>query len=176
MNLYLPSTLKWTTPNGAKLVCTQSGNYPLDGKITILLTISRPAEFDFSLRIPAWSNLAHAAIHINGSRVPVSVRSGFATLHRRWNSGDRVELNLALPLRLQPIDAEHPNTVALVRGPLVLFACAPQAPRLSRPQLLAPKQIPGDVAWQVETADGPLRMAPFTLIGDDPYVTYLDVS
>ena len=46
----------------------------------------------------------------------------WAELDRTWKNGDRVELSLDMPLRLVPLDAQHANLVALVRGPVTLFA------------------------------------------------------
>lgn len=176
VNLYLPSTVRWTTGDGAQLVLAQAGNYPIDGKIAINLQLSRPSQFVMRLRIPAWSGPAEeAAIRVNGTRFPAQGHAGFATLRRPWKDGDRIELELPLPLRLEPIDAEHPDCVALLRGPLALFAVAAIIPSIPRQQLLAARQISGQPAWQVETAAGPVRMMPFTELGDGPYSAYIHV-
>ncbi len=84
--------------------------------------------------------------------------------------------NLELPskTRLEAIDAQHPDTVALLHGPLVLFAITKTAPRVTQKQLLAAKQ--DGERWRVETADGPMTMLPFTAIADEQYSTYLRVS
>ncbi|HVJ07652.1 MAG TPA: beta-L-arabinofuranosidase domain-containing protein [Acidisarcina sp.] len=177
VNLYLPSTVQWTSANGAQVALTQAGNYPLEGRIAMNLRLSRPSEFALRLRIPAWSTSAEGAtIRVNGSRLSAPVRSGFATLRRRWRDGDRIALDLALPMRLEAIDAKHPGTVALVRGPLVLFAVTEGTPRITRQQLLAAQRVPGQDAWQAEAASGGLRLLPFTAIGEERYTTYLDVS
>jgi uncharacterized protein len=175
VNLYLPSTVKWTSANGAQVALTQAGNYPIEGVIKIALKLSRPSEFAVRLRIPAWSGQG-TVVRVNGSHVPLTVHSGFATLKRRWRDGDRIELDLALPMRLEAIDEQHPDTVALVRGPLVLFAITKETPRVTRKQLLASLRIPGQDAWKPETASGELQLVPFTAIGDGGYRTYLDVS
>ena len=174
VNLYLPSTLKWTGPDGAQLALTQSGDYPLEGNIAMRLRASRPSKFAIRLRIPAWStaNGQNATLRVNGSRVPVTVQAGFATLHRQWKDGDRIELGLPLPMRLEPVDAEHPNTVALVRGPLVLFAIGEDAPSVTRQQLLAATRITDQAAWKA----GPLKLLPFQSIEDETYSTYLTVT
>ena len=78
-----------------------------------------------------------------------------------------MELSLPMPLRLQPIDSRHPETVALVRGPLVLFAQA-QNPRLTRSQLLNVTQAP-DGSWTSNS----VRFAPFTDLNSHPYTTYV---
>ena len=52
----------------------------------------------------------------------------FAVIRRQWKSGDRVELELPMTYRLEAIDAQHPETVALMYGPLVLFAITDAPP------------------------------------------------
>jgi hypothetical protein len=59
---------------------------------------------------------------------------------------------------------------------LVLFAATENAPAVTRKQFLTSQRIPGQAALQVETTSGPLRMVPYTEIGDSTYRTYLTVS
>jgi hypothetical protein len=179
VNLYLPSTVRWTNLEGAEVHLSQETEYPLDGRITLRLRSSRPSAFAVRLRIPAWV-ADGAQVEINGNRLVPSVRSGFATLHRKWKDGDRIELTLPLPVRLEVIDAQHPGTVALMRGPLVLFAATDKPPQITQQQLLAAQRGPGktleDATWQAQTGSGPLRLVPFTGLGEDRYTTYLNVS
>ena len=174
VNLYLPSTLKWTAADGAQIALTQAGNYPIEGKIGMVLRASRPSDFALRLRIPAWAS-THT-LKVNGVPASASIAAGFATLRRRWKDGDRIDLELLMPMRLEAIDADHPNVVALVRGPLVLFAVTENAPRITRQHLLAASPGSGQPAWQAETAPGPLKLLPFTAITDERYTTYLTVS
>jgi hypothetical protein len=177
VNLYLPSAVRWTSADGAQLTLSQEGDYPLEGSIRLRTTLSRPARFSVRLRIPAWSLAGTGpAIRVNGRAVSAPIGDGFATVRRDWRDGDEIALDLPLPVRLEPIDPDHPACVAVVRGPLVLFALTESAPRLERGRLAAPERIPGQAAWTVETADGPLRLVPFTEIGEDPYLTYLTVG
>ncbi len=175
VNLYLPSTLRWTSADGAQLALTQTGDYPIGGKIDMRLRASRSSRLTLRFRIPAWSS-GSALIRVNGERVPASVDKGFAALQRTWKDGDRIELELQLPLRIESIDENHPETVALVRGPLVLFAIASDPPAITRQQLLSPAQLPNQTAWRADTASGPLLFRPFTAMDDQPYSTYLKVS
>jgi DUF1680 family protein len=177
VNLYLPSTVKWTASNGARLTLTQAGTYPIEGKIHFHLNLSRPSTFALRLRIPAWTrNGGGVSLGVNRVLVPVTVDAGFATLHRRWRDGDHIELSLPMPMRLEAIDAAHPNCVALVRGPLVLFALIRTAPTITAAQLLAARQLPGQPVWQAQTADVPIRLVPFTDIHEERYSTYINVS
>jgi hypothetical protein len=77
--------------------------------------------------------------------------------------------------RLEAVDPQHAETVALLLGPIVLFAITDTDPKITRAQLLAAKKS-GPQSWQVETANGLLRMLPFTEVGEEPYSTYLRVT
>ncbi len=178
VNLFLPSTVKWTAGNGAQVSLTQSGGYPLDGRVTMVVRANRAADFALRLRIPSWagSELGEgASIEVNGQPVNAVVTKGFAAVQRKWKDGDRVELNLPLPMRLEAIDELHAETVALVRGPLVLFALTEDAPRVTREQLLAAKRMKGQALWAAQSSAGPLLLTPFTEIHEERYRTYIDV-
>lgn len=172
VNLYIPSTLRWTQ-NGTRVSLTQRSEYPFESAVKFDITVSRTTEFAIHLRIPAWAE--GASIFVNGKTVPTSGAAGnFVTMHRPWEKGDRIEMNLPMRLRLEAIDAQHPQTVALLCGPLVLFAITDASPTVTARQLLAAKQV-GKQSWQVETAGEAISMLPFTAIADQPYSTYLNV-
>jgi DUF1680 family protein len=173
INLYLPSTLRWTSGDGAQLTLTQSGEYPIEGKVKMQLSASRPSRFALRVRIPAWSS--DTALRVNGASVPVHIQRGFAGIERTWKTGDRVELDFALPARLEAIDTLHPATVALLRGPLVLFVAAETAPSVTRAQLLSAQLVPNAMEWRVAANSGPLVLRPFSAIGDEKYSAYLNV-
>jgi DUF1680 family protein len=117
-----------------------------------------------------------ASISINGKRPTTPTIPGtFASVSRDWKNGDRVALELSMKTRLEPIDARNPDTVALLRGPLVLFPIVPASRKVSRQQLLNPANA-GSGQWRVETASTPITMLPFTSIDDEQYSTYLKVS
>ncbi|HLZ91361.1 MAG TPA: beta-L-arabinofuranosidase domain-containing protein [Candidatus Acidoferrum sp.] len=174
VNLYIPSTARWVQ-DGVQVSLTQNGSYPFDSRIGFALKASRASEFALSFRIPAWTR--GASIFVNGKRVPDAVAPGkFATVRRQWKSGDLIDLELPLKNGLEPIDARHNDSVALLCGPLVLFAIAPdRVAGVTREALLSARKS-GEKSWRVETADGPLKMLPFTSISDQQYFTYLTVS
>jgi DUF1680 family protein len=186
VNLYMPSTLKWTAENGAHLVLTQSGGYPLDGNVALVVKASKVTTMALRLRIPAWAqndaqqgNAFIPQITVNGLPVQAPVSEGFATISRKWKDGDRVELRLPMAMRLEAIDragTKNPDTVALLRGPLVLFALTEETPTVTRDQLLMARQMKGQPLWMAQTASGPLLLTPFTEIHEEKYRTYLTVS
>ncbi len=59
-----------------------------------------------------------------------SARSGtFAEVRRQWKNGDRVELDLPFATRLEAVDAQHPDVMALMTGPWFSWRCAKAIPR-----------------------------------------------
>jgi hypothetical protein len=176
VNLFVPSTLRWEE-DGAQLSLVQTGNYPFDGRIVFSLEASRPADVTLHLRIPAW---AHGAqIRVNGKAQAAPPPGRFAAVRRLWRSGDVVELFLPLSMRLEAIDQRHPDTLALVRGPLVLMALKSEidapVPLVSRSALLGARRS-GAREWRADAAKGPIILTPFTALGARPYTAYLDVA
>ena len=170
VNLFIPSSVRWTY-DGALISLTQHGGYPLDGLVRFDVAVSRPAEFAIHLRVPAWAE--GASVFVNGKLELSPAAAGkFATIRREWKEGDRIELDMPMKLRLEAIDAQHPETVALLCGPLVLFAITDGPPPVTARQLLAARRD-GPQSWKVETASGTMTMLPFTTIEDQPYSTYL---
>ncbi|HEY6847018.1 MAG TPA: beta-L-arabinofuranosidase domain-containing protein [Terracidiphilus sp.] len=177
VNLYIPSTLRWTE-HGAALSLTQESEYPYEGHVTFTVTSSQPTEFALHFRIPQWAE--GASVSVGGTRQKgLAVPGQFAAIRREWKTGDRIEVELPLKMRLEAIDARHTDTVALVRGPLVLMAVKQEQsgplPHLSREQLLAARRV-SDRQWQVSASDRSVTMLPFTALGERPYTTYVRVS
>jgi len=170
VNLYIPSTLRWTQ-GGAEIALTQKSEYPCDSHVQFEVKTSRAAEFAVNLRIPAWAE--GASVSVNGKREAAQAGS-FARLQREWKDGDRIDVELPLTARLEAIDAQHAETVALLVGPVVLFALTDAEPKVTRAQLLAAKKNRLQ-SWQVETPGGVMKMLPFMEIGDQQYTTYLRV-
>jgi len=169
VNLYLPSTLTWSEGSN-RISVTQTGRYPYSPEIQLEFAMTHKSEFAVNLRIPSWAT--GAAISVNGKRAGVEAVPGtFATLRRKWKSGDRVEMELPLARRLEPLNAAHPEIVALLSGPLVLFPIGETVPAVTRGELLATKQTGS--RWQAETAEGKLDFLPFTEIQDERYSTYI---
>ena len=181
VNLYQPSVLRWTE-HGHAVVLEQTGSYPLESTVKLRITTTGPSDFALKLRIPAWVR-HQATLTINGVRSPIAVTGGFTTISRRWRSGDRVELNLPMPLRLEPFPAvdgplKQP-VAALMRGPLVLFAVrtAGETGVLRVPEdALLKAQQSGPATWTVNTPTGTRDFVPFTAIGDRNYTTYVTLA
>jgi DUF1680 family protein len=176
VNLYLPSELRWTSGDGAQWTLSQSGDYPLDERVTLRLSGNSTSEFALRLRLPQWTTCGGETMsaRVNGAPVSLNAERGFATIRRKWRSGDTVELTIPLPMRVVQIEPGS-NTVALMRGPLVLFPLTHDSPAATRKQMLTARRT-GKLDWAMESSDGLVRLKPFFAIGDEPYRTYLDVA
>lgn len=174
INLFTPSKLQWTEGSG-RYALKQETSYPFDNKIQIQVSASQAKEFTIYVRIPGWA-APNPALSVNGTRVSDSVQPGtFASIRRSWKDGDRIELELPMPLRLETVDANHPSLVALMQGPLVLFAIADAQPKFDRNALLQAKPVNrANGEWQVTAADGSaVTMRPFMNIDKESYSTYV---
>jgi DUF1680 family protein len=175
VNWFIPSTLKWQQ-NDSQVSLTQTGTYPLGDKITFTLAMPHPLQFNLRLRIPAWAE--KASIRLNGRRIADPIDAGtFVSLNQQWNPGDRLELELPRKLTLKAVDSEHPDLVALVYEPLVLFAVTTDTPQFTRQQLLeAERQGEEGLEWHVHAAGRSVRFVPFWGIEFERYSTYLSVT
>jgi DUF1680 family protein len=176
VNLFVPSRLSWRQ-KGRALTLTQATSYPLDSSIAIAVAAVTPETFSISLRIPAWAGPG-TAIAVNDQRVPQPVVAG--TLHelrRTWHDGDRITLELDRPLRLESVDQQHSDLVAVMAGPLALFALGERLLPFTRHDLMAIRQASArSTDWQVATADGSQTFRPYYAVGLETTRLYQPVS
>lgn len=119
---------------------TQSTNYPWEGRVEVQVEPAKTGTFTLCLRIPGWARnqpvpsdlyryavevSASPALKVNGEAYPVNLEDGYAVITRTWEKGDRVELELPMPVRRvlchDAVDANR-GRVALERGPVVYCA------------------------------------------------------
>ncbi|HTX72643.1 MAG TPA: beta-L-arabinofuranosidase domain-containing protein [Rectinemataceae bacterium] len=117
---YLESAASFELPSGA-LRLTQHTDYPWSGAIGLDLALDGESRFSLALRIPGWCDSFRCSV--NGEpAATLPDASGYLSLERLWRDGDRVELELDMPVRFlsdDPRIAELAGKVALQRGPLV---------------------------------------------------------
>jgi hypothetical protein len=174
VNLFTPSKVKWSDGSGHYSL-TQKTKYPFENKIDIEVSASRPFDSTLRVRVPAWTG-SGSTVSVNGRRISDPVQPGtFAAIRRNWDDGDRVQLELQMPLRVEPVDANHSNLVALMHGPLALFAVADSQPSFDKNTLLQAKPTKNSAGdWQANAADGSIvTMRPFMNIDKESYSTYV---
>jgi DUF1680 family protein len=118
VNLYVPSELTWRRADG-ELRVTQEATYPEGETSTLTVDVRDGTEFAIKLRVPEWS--IGMSVKVNGADAKVDCKPGtWASVQRKWNRGDKVEVKIPLSVRMQAVDKEHPDRVALVRGPVAM--------------------------------------------------------
>ncbi len=176
VNLFLPSRVSWVQ-GGTHCTLTQQTRYPTTNAIQLQLDMARPEMFAIHLRVPAWAD-TKTRISVNGKRAEGDPVAGkFFELSRTWKNGDRVDFEIGMPLRLQAVDPENPQIVALLRGPLALFGVGNLPSNFSRAQLLAASTASqSSEDWLVQGDAGKITFRPFAAIGEEPYRLYHKVG
>jgi hypothetical protein len=171
VNLYVPSRITWQQ-GSARASLTQHTQYPANGDTSMNLTLSHPERFTLALRIPGWAG-SKTKVTVNGNPTGATLTPGsWTSLDRTWKDGDRIELSLDMPLRLEPLDDHHQQTAALLYGPVALFAIDPTAATITQKQLLAAQRVGNSSAWEVATSAGKIRMLPYPDIKNETYRLY----
>jgi DUF1680 family protein len=179
VNLYVPAQVTWRQ-NHATCGLSIQTDYPYDTGVTLTLQLPGTQTFTVNLRIPEWAH--GAALLINGKRVLQPLPPGrFTAIRRPWHPGDRIELDLPLLQRLESVDTVHPDTVALLAGPLVLMRIIEDGSEataaVARATLLAARREGTNRhEWQASAGGRPLRLKPFLDINGESYSAYQDVA
>jgi DUF1680 family protein len=101
----------------------QTTKLPFPTTVELAVSASQPVEYTLYIRIPLWTR--EPILAVNGRRVAEPLQPGtFAAIRRTWKEGDRVELELPMSLRLEPVDPQH-LTCTLMRA--LAFAVAGSA-------------------------------------------------
>ncbi len=118
VNLFIPATLDWSE-RGLRIALET--DYPFGSRMSVRFDAARGDEpLELALRIPAWC--AASAARVNGGTIHGRAGAdGYLRVRRAWRAGDRVELELPMRPRFEPMP-DDPSIVALLHGPLVLAA------------------------------------------------------
>ncbi len=162
VNMFIPSTLDWKE-KGISLV--QRTNFPFEETSEIELKLKKPATFALRIRHPQWVQEGQLQVRVNGKKVPVrSVPSSYATVERKWKSGDKVTITLPMETKAEYLP-DHSAWVSFVHGPVVL-AAATAATDL--------EGLRADSSRMGHVANGPLypiEEAPLLVSADRNYTT-----
>jgi uncharacterized protein len=124
VNLYLAGSVR-TKVGDREVALEVKTDYPWDGKVEI--EVQSEGEFALRLRNPGWCVGAQVAVNGEPLRfeAPSSIEKGYFVLRRSWKKGDRVTLDLPMPVRqleAHPWVKDDLNRTAVRRGPLVYCA------------------------------------------------------
>ncbi len=119
VHLYVQGSAKLKV-GGQAVTLSQKTEYPWDGKVTISLAMDKPSTFGLRLRIPGWCR--SYGLKVNGKPISVKPDLGYVRIERQWTGGDKVELDLAMPVErvyAHPLVQADVGRVAIQRGPIV---------------------------------------------------------
>jgi len=173
VNLFVPSTVRGIQ-SGAAYRLTVTTEYPYEDNIRFRFALSKPAAFSLFLRVPAWANGARLAT--NGLRGDQELKPGtFAEIRREWQDGDQIDLTLPRSNALVAIDAQNPDAIALLCGPLALARIlSGNGPALTRTDLLSVRQTSSKpTVWTIPGRQE--RFLSFPEITDERYTIYTRV-
>jgi DUF1680 family protein len=185
VNLFIASDLNWQE-KGFRL--RQETKFPDVASTTLHVTVDKPVQLALNLRIPEW--LTSGSIKINGKPIDASASPGsYLTLSRIWKTGDRVEMDLPMRLRIEAMP-DDPKTQAVLYGPIVLagdLGTKGLAPELivgpSQPQIRKAGAIDIPRLQAIKPGDSPLTfqmngtaLLPLSRILDRRYTVYFQTA
>ena len=106
--------------NGGELSIKTITEYPWKGDIDISFYMKESIKFNYALRIPSWCK--NYSLKLNDAIVNFRMESGFAILDREWVNGDRISLNLDMPVEFvksNPSVRANIGKIAVMKGPIV---------------------------------------------------------
>jgi hypothetical protein len=171
--MYTPSRITFSHRD-AIIQLDQKTDFPAHDTVAIELQISKPISFTLYLRLPRWL-AAPASLRINGHPSRLNASGGaFAAVRRTWNNGDRIELTLPQDFRIEPIDDLHPDTVALMRGPVQYVAIESSDQRPPNGHRLVPSQLrrTAPQAFVEDESGKQLVFVPLHSIVNETYTSY----
>jgi len=175
VNLYVPSEVGWSQ-DGTPVTLTQQTEYPLEETVKYSIRCTSPVVFTLSLRIPGW--LEHVpTVHVNGKPATTETRRGFVVLRRGWKNGDTLTLDLPQSFRTEAIDDLHPETVAVLRGPLLYVEVNPALGPAQLTPLDELQPMAGKRGVVCSHRVGRQRVhAPLYFVREESYTTYFKKS
>lgn len=116
VNLYIPSTLKWTERN---VIIEQKTSFPNEDHTQLI--IKGNGSFTINVRVPHWA-VKGFFVKINGKPEKVKVTPGsYLRLNKKWKDGDTIELQMPFDFHLEPV-IDQQNIASLFYGPILLAA------------------------------------------------------
>jgi uncharacterized protein len=147
VSLFVSSTVTWQAGETA-VTLDQRSELPEGDESVLRVTTQQPVELTIRIRVPGWAD--SVSVEVNGSPTAQTSRPDplataqptgqpgpqpeqWLAIRRIWDSGDTVRLRFGRSLRAVPVDAFHPNRVAMTYGPVVLAQDASWAAPFTAP-------------------------------------------
>lgn len=123
VNLYLGNQANMKVGD-REVELTQTTNYPWSGQVQLEVNPKEKGRFAIHLRIPGWCK--NYSLQVNSKKIKTPVtEKGYARIKRDWKPGDKINLDLSMPVELVAADPRVKADIgkrAIQRGPLVYCA------------------------------------------------------
>lgn len=115
VNMYIPSKLYWADKG---IEIEQSGNFPEDSGVELIVSAKEKTEFELRLLIPSWAEKVDVAINGVKQNIKTSPET-FLSIIRQWEDNDRVSLVFEYDFHIKTMPDDE-NVIALFYGPMLL--------------------------------------------------------
>jgi uncharacterized protein len=182
VNQFIPSEAVWKDRG---VTVRQETEFPNEPRTKMTIQCEQPTTFALHLRHPRWVK-GSLEVTINGEKSAVDSTPGrYATIERKWKSGDAVTIELPLGLHTESMP-DNENRVAVFDGPILLAGDLRGGEADSRVPVLVTNDQPLD-EW-LAAGDKPLAyrtagvgrprdvpLLPFYAAHDMPATVFWDV-
>ena len=135
-NLYVEGNAKIQTSTGS-VELEQHTHYPWEGKVEINVKPETAHKFALYLRIPGWvqgkpvptdlykyvdGQSSMYTITVNGKAITPTIVRGYAAIDREWKQGDKISLELEMPIRRTQAHEKvkyDEGLLSMERGPIL---------------------------------------------------------
>jgi len=139
VNLYISNNAEISL-GSKKVKVSQKADFPWDGRVEMTVDPESDGRFVVKLRIPGWArNEAIPGtlymfaeqddqayrISVNGEQITTMMENGYASIKRRWKKGDKISVDLPMPVRKVIADErirDDSGKIAVQRGPVIFCA------------------------------------------------------
>jgi DUF1680 family protein len=159
MHQYAAGRADLPLPDGRVIAVAQQTDYPWNGRIEI--TTATAGHYAVHLRLPGWCE-AGWSLTLNDVALDFSLVNGYLRIEREWTPGDRLTLDLPMPVRrveTRPEVAENLGRVALFRGPLLYCLETADHAGLDVRRLILPGEAVLTPEWQPDLLGGVITLS-----------------
>jgi uncharacterized protein len=155
VNLFIASELNWPE-RGLRL--RQETKFPEAASTALVVTADKPVAMAIRIRVPEW--LKGGSVRLNGRELETLASPGsYFSISRTWRTGDRVEMDLPMSLRIEKM-SDDPTLQAVLYGPVVLAGDLGS-------EGLTKEMIFGTTGPRIQNAPK-IEIPSFKAAGDDP--------
>ncbi len=114
VNLFIPSVLTF-----GDVTLTQTNNFPQTPSTDIEIGVKSAKKFAVKVRKPSWCD--NVTVTVNGQKSDVKEENGYLVVSRKWQSGDKLHVDLPMHLMAETTPDGKPQ-YSFLYGPVVLAA------------------------------------------------------